>query len=458
MTDIATLLSQDFDAIWHPYTRFSTLREHQVPILSRGEGLYLYTPDGHAYMDAISSWWCCALGHSHPAIVRAIQDQAGQLQHSILGNLTHPQAIRLAHRLARLLPTPDRHTLFASDGSSAIEQAVKIAVQYRHNIGESHRRKIACLTSAYHGDTLGSMSLGYIEAFHLPFRELLFNAVRLPFPGCPCRIMQGIAPATGQSVRDSVHTQKACTAPCFAEAEAILEEVADELTAVVVEPMVQGAAGMRMHGAGWLASLATWCRNHDVLLILDEIATGFGRTGELFAFQHAAGVDPDILCLGKALTAGSLPLSATVVKDFIYRTFADLDEDHTLQHGHTFCGNPIATAAANAALDVYVAPEFLAGVRELAGLLQTGLEPCLGIPGVRDVRCLGLVGAVELEAHHGRPADSRAHRIRRHLQDQGILLRPIGDVLYLMPPLNIDRSTLDRLINEFVQAIATVAR
>ncbi|MCB1069625.1 MAG: adenosylmethionine--8-amino-7-oxononanoate transaminase [Kiritimatiellae bacterium] len=451
MTDIATLLSQDFHAIWHPYTRFSTLREHQLPVLCRGEGMHLYTPDGRAFVDAISSWWCCALGHSHPAIVRAIQSQAGQLQHSILGNLTHPQAIRLAHRLAHLLPTRDRHTLFASDGSSAIEQAVKIAVQYRHNTGETQRRKIACLTSAYHGDTLGSMSLGYVEAFHRPFRELLFSAVRLPFPQCPCRMTRDIAP--GHSEPDP-----ACTASCFAEAEAILEEVAEELTAVVVEPMVQGAAGMRMHGAGWLSSLATWCRNHDVLLILDEIATGFGRTGELFAFHHAAGVDPDILCLGKALTAGSLPLSATVVKDFVYRTFADLDEDHTLQHGHTFCGNPIAAAAANAALDVYLAPEFLTGVRELAGLLRTGLEPCREIPGVRDVRCLGLVGAVELEPHHGRPADSRAHQIRRHLQDQGILLRPIGDVLYLMPPLIIDQTTLDWLIREFIQAISTVAR
>lgn len=434
MTDTATLLSRDFGSVWHPYTRFSTLGDHALPVIERGDGIHLVDTGGRRYVDAISSWWCCALGHGHPGIVAAIRDQAARLQHSILGNLTHPQAIRLAERLAGLMPSPDRHVLFASDGSSAIEQAVKIAVQYRHNTGQPQRRRIACLSAAYHGDTLGAMSLGYVEAFHRPFYELLFDAIRLPFPS-------SLTPHP--------------SAFCFAPARELLDAHAADLTAVVVEPMVQGAAGMRMHRAEWLTALAAWCRDHDVLLILDEIATGFGRTGELFAFHHAPGVDPDILCLGKALSGGALPISATVATDRIYRTFADLDEDYTLQHGHTFCGNPIAAAAANAALDAYLEPGFLPRVRALADLLRSGLEPCRALPGVRDVRSLGLVGAVELEPHPGRPADSRAHRIRLALQDRGVLLRPIGDVLYLMPPLVIALDDLTALVRSFTDTLAT---
>lgn len=436
MYNSAQWLEEDFRSVWHPYTRFSSLEDHDLPVIERGEGVYLFDVEGRRYIDAIASWWCCALGHSHPAIVSAIQEQAGRLQHSILGNMTHPQAIRLASRLAGTLPTPDRHTLFASDGASAIEQAVKIAVQFRVNSGEPERKRFASFHAAYHGDTLGSMSLGYVEGFHRPFKPLLFDTVQLPFPCCTCLGQQG-----------------PCDCVCFQESARLLEPHAEELTAVVVEPLLQGAAGMRIHGAAWLKALEGWCRQRGILLILDEIATGFGRTGTLYAHQQA-GVDPDILCLGKGLTGGTLPLSATVVKDFIYHTFVDLDEDYTLQHGHTYCGNPIAAAAANAALDLLLDKRFLGRVHRLAEIMETGVQAAKSLPGVVDVRSLGVMAAIELEHHQGPPAQSRAHRVRKVLQDQGVLLRPIGDVLYLMPPLIIEPEVLEDLIQVWIQAVS----
>ncbi|MFH0909504.1 MAG: adenosylmethionine--8-amino-7-oxononanoate transaminase [bacterium] len=412
--------------LWHPYTRFSTFAHEPLPMIVRGEGIHLIDDQGHRYVDAISSWWCCALGHGHPKIVEAIQRQAAELQHSILGNLSHPHAVELASRLAALMPDPHRHVLFASDGSSAVEQALKIAVQYFHNIGRPERKRFACLADGYHGDTFGAMSMGYIETFHKPFQPLLIPADRLPFPGGPA----GAGPSGGTSSRSSA----------FEDALRILDPHAHEYAAVIVEPLVQGAAGMRMYGADWLKKLADWCKANGVLLIVDEIATGFGRTGTLFALEQA-GIDPDIVCVGKALSAGYLPISATIVKDTIYATFGDQPVDHTLQHGHTFSGNPICAAAALAALDVYTAPDFLPEVRRKSSLLAS----------TRDTRhpprILGLIAAVEL----GNIGHARL--VRESLVACGVLLRPLGNVVYIMPPLIISDNELTVLAQEVATAI-----
>jgi adenosylmethionine-8-amino-7-oxononanoate aminotransferase len=412
------LQQRDLAHVWHPYTRRSTLDEEPLPVIVRGEGVHLIADDGTRYLDAISSWWCAQLGHSHPALVAAIQEQAAELQHSILGNLTHPRAIELAARLARLMPSPDRHVLFAADGSSAIEQAVKIAIQFRANTGQTRRTLVACLDGAYHGDTLGAMALGYLEQFHLPYKEHLFPVVRLPFP-------EGDA---------------------FAPARQLLDRHADTLTAVIVEPLLQGASGMRLYSPCWLNALATWCRDHGVLLILDEIATGFGRTGRWFAFEHAE-IDPDIVCVGKGLTGGTMPLSATIVRDAIYDTFTDCPVDRTLQHGHTFCGHPIACAAALAALDAYAAG-VIDQVPVLGKRLRAGFQPLENHPRVREIRSLGLMTAIELNPEPTAPPPgqpSLPHRIRRALLARGILLRPLGPVLYVMPPLITPPETLDQL-------------
>jgi adenosylmethionine-8-amino-7-oxononanoate aminotransferase len=421
--------------VWHPYSRFSTLTNEDLPCIVGGEGIHLIASDGRRYVDAISSWWCCQLGHGHPDIVAAIRDQAGKLQHSILGNLTHEPAIALADRLAGLMPAPDRHVLFASDGSSAVEQAIKIAIQYRANIGQTKRHALACLEGGYHGDTLGAMALGYLDQFHRPYQRHLLPVLRLPFPSCPC----------------ALHAVT-CREPCFAPARKMLDAQAESLTAVIVEPLLQGAAGMRLYGVSWLRELADWCRTHDVLLIVDEIATGFGRTGPWFAFQHA-GIDPDIVCVGKGLAAGYLPISATIVRDNIYATFADQPADHTLQHGHTFCGNPIAAAAALAALKVYESG-IIDAVPGKGKRLADALAPLHAHPLVREVRSFGLMTAVEL---HAEPAASggisRPHRIRRRLRDLGILLRPLGPVLYVMPPLITPENDLKDLGAAIIRAM-----
>ena len=411
--------------VWHPYTTFSALEKGPLPVIVRGRGIHLYDADGRRYVDAISSWWCCALGHGRPEILAAMRRQAARLQHSILGNLSHPAAAALAARLAALMPDPRRHVLFASDGASAVEQALKIAVQVHHNRGQPKRQAFAAIRAAYHGDTLGAMSVGYLDKFHRPFRRLLAPAVALPFP----------------------------TDDDFAPARAILDRNAARLAAVIVEPLCLGAAGMRMYGQAWLRSLGAWCRHRRVPLIVDEIAMGFGRTGRMFAFEHA-GIDPDIVCVGKAMSAGTLPISATIVKDRLYRTFgADADEQ-TLQHGHTFCGNPIAAAAALASLDLVEKLDLIAETRRKAELLWQELAPAALLPQVREVRVLGLIGAVELQPEQAkRGAETRPQRVRRILFERGVLMRPLGNVVYLMPPLVISDRDLKKLARDYLAAI-----
>lgn len=411
--------------VWHPYTPASSVAAGEMPVIVRGEGIYLFDDRGQRFVDAISSWWCMALGHGHPRIVKAIQDQAVVLQQSILGNFTHPQAAELARRLALLMPTPDRHVLFASDGASAVEQALKIAMQYWNNIGRGEKHRFACLHGAYHGDTLGAMAVGYLDEWHRPFKPALSKAIQLPFP---------------------------IAADAFSIWEEQLTQHRDELAAVIVEPLCLGAAGMLMYPAELLHKLGTWCKANEVLLIDDEIAMGFGRTGRMFAFEHA-GVDPDLVCVGKALTGGALPMSATIAKNFLYETFGDEPADHTLQHGHTYCGNPIAAAAANEALRVYEEMGIAERAAALGKRLAAQLQALCNAPGVRDVRCLGLIGVVELEPNFGPNATFRPGWVRQRLQEQGVLLRPLGNVFYLMPPFIIKEEELDELVATFVAAI-----
>jgi adenosylmethionine-8-amino-7-oxononanoate aminotransferase len=418
--------------VWHPYTRVSAAEAGGLPQIVRGEGIRLFDASGRSYVDAISSWWCCALGHGDPAVVAAIRAQAGELQHSILGNLGHPRAAELAARLAGMMPSRDRHVLFASDGASAVEQAMKIAVQHARNRGLA-RTRFAALRGAYHGDTFGAMSLGYLEAFHAPFAGLLMPADRLPLPHGPHHAGHG-----------------GCS--CFAPAQAILDPHAGEYAAVVVEPLCLGAAGMHMYPPCWLAALAAWCRAREVVLIVDEIATGFGRTGRMFAFEHA-GIDPDIVCVGKALSAGYLPISATIVRDGIYRSFLDTDGSRTLQHGHTFCGNPIAAAAALAALDRYESPGFLPTVEARANFLRDRWSRAATDAGLQDVRSLGLIAAGDLP---GADAPRRAQAVRAGLLACGILARPLGSTVYLMPPLVISETDLDALVTDLASIAASV--
>ncbi|MFH1969880.1 MAG: adenosylmethionine--8-amino-7-oxononanoate transaminase [Verrucomicrobiota bacterium] len=433
--------SLDRRHLWHPYSRHSAMRDTAFPVMVRGEGVYLFDSDGRRYLDAISSWWACNLGHSHPRLVKAMTDQAQRLQHSILGNLSHPGAIELAARLGQLFPDRRRRVFFAGDGASAVEAALKIAVQYWHNLGRPERRGFVSLENAYHGDTLGAVSVGYVPEFHAPFQPLLFPVFRAAAPCCgTCAHNQ-----PPSAVAD-------CAQECVASMASILKKNAAEIAAVIVEPMCQGAAGMRIYAPACLAKMAALCRKHDVLLIADEIAMGFGRTGRMFAFEHA-GIDPDIVCLGKGLAGGYLPMSATIVREALYETFTDSKVDHTFYHGHTFAGNPVAAAVALETLRIYEEDRIVERAREAGARLQAALMPIRGLSGVRDVRGLGLLAVVELAESKGQSGPERARRMAVWLLQQGVLIRPLGSVVYLMPPLITPDSVLAQLACQVQEAL-----
>jgi adenosylmethionine-8-amino-7-oxononanoate aminotransferase len=324
------------------------------------------------------------------------------------------------------MPTPDRHVLFASDGASAVEAALKIALQFRCNTGQPERQRFAYLEDAYHGDTLGAVSVGYLEGFHKPFEPVLFPAFEVPVPDSPAQEQE-----------------------CFQKTAKVFEQHRQEMTALIVESLCQGAAGMRMYSPAYLRRLADLCRESNVLLIADEIAMGFGRTGKMFAFEHA-GINPDIVCVGKALSAGYLPISATIVKDEIYGTFADSPADHSFYHGHTFCGNPIAAAAALEALRLYEEERVGEKAEALGKTFRAQLGTLRGRPGVRDVRFLGAIAAVELDS----PA--AAGQVRQRLLAQRILARPLGGVIYLMPPLNMPPETAAEVAEALAEAVREV--
>ncbi|MGA2402756.1 MAG: adenosylmethionine--8-amino-7-oxononanoate transaminase [Syntrophobacteraceae bacterium] len=427
----------DLASLWHPYTRHSALRDG-FPVITRGEGIYLFDCEGNRYVDAISSWWACNLGHSHPRLVQAIIRQAGQLQHSILGNLTHPRAAELAYRLVDIFPDRRRRVLFASDGASAVEAALRVAVQYWHNKGEKGRFRFAAFEDAYHGDTIGAMAVGYLPAFHGAYRSLLFPVYKVKTPDCP-----GCFPGAASET---------CGLQCFSQMERTVKEHANELAAVIVEPLCQGAAGMRMYPAKYLQRLGELCRESRVLLIVDEIAMGFGRTGRMFAFEHA-GIDPDIVCVGKSLSGGYLPISAAVVKEEIFQTFADEPEDHTFYHGHTFAGNPIAAAAAIECLNIYREERIVEKAERLGRVLAAHFEAFKGVAGVANVRCLGMIAAFELTERDSVTGEERARLLCKTMLQKGVLVRPLGATIYLMLPLITD----DKVVAETVRVLLELA-
>ncbi|MFA5203453.1 MAG: adenosylmethionine--8-amino-7-oxononanoate transaminase [Lentisphaeria bacterium] len=443
-TRAAALWELDRTSLWHPFTPHSALAGEPFPILARGAGIYLYDLEGRRYLDAVSSWWAANLGHCHPRLTAAIRGQAGRLQHSILGRLSHPPAAELAARLVRLFPDPRRRVFFAGDGACAVEAALRVAVQHWHNLGRPGKCRLAAFHGDYHGDTTGAAAVGYAPEFHAAIRPLLFPVVQLPFPdcaACPRRPAGAAIPC-----RD-------CAAPCLAATEAVLAEQADELAAVIVEPHCQGAAGMRLYPPAALARLAAACRRHDILLIADEVALGFGRTGRMFSFEHA-GIDPDLVCLGKGLSGGTLPMSALVVREAVFDSFGDQPADHTFYHGHTFAGNPVAAAAALACLDVYRDEAIVDRAARLGAVLAEALAPAAATGAIRHLRCFGMIAAGDLEPDAaGTPAAARAQRVRRRLLEQGILVRPLGGTLYLMPPLIIGEPELRALAGAFVAAL-----
>jgi adenosylmethionine-8-amino-7-oxononanoate aminotransferase len=430
-----TLLDRDRAHVWHPYTQMKT-QPPPLPIV-RGQGVYLFTEDGRRLLDGISSWWVNIHGHSHSRLNQAVAAQAQKLEHVIFAGATHEPAVELAERLVGILPAGLSRVFYSDNGSTAVEVAVKLAVQYWRNRGQPSRQRIIALHHAYHGDTVGAMSVSEDSVFTKAFSSLLFPVDRAHPPYC---------------YRCPVNRQReTCGIDCLDDLGQRLRSGGDQIAAVLVEPMLQGAGGMIMWPREFLDGVRQLCYRHGVLMIADEVLTGFGRTGRLFACEHAS-VTPDIICLSKALTAGYLPLAVTAVTNAVYDAFLSDDRGRTFFHGHSFTANPIACAVALASLDLIEEGRVLERIARLERQLHDGLAPLARLPIVGDVRVLGGVAAIELVSNKatkdaGGYLDQIGPRLYPAFLERGLLLRPLGNVLYFMPPYVITDAEVDWVIS-----------
>ncbi len=438
------LVSRDRLHLWHPYTQMQTAPA-PLPIVS-ASGVYLHTEDGRRILDGISSWWVNIHGHSHPVLNAALAAQASRLEHVMFAGCTHPPAVDLAERLVARLPSGITRVFYSDNGSTAVEVAVKLAVQYWINRSEPQRRTIVALHQAYHGDTVGAMSVSDDSVFTRAFTPLLFQIERAHAPYC-FRCPLGLE-------------RRSCRIDCLTDLEQTLERLGDTAAAVIVEPMLQGAGGMIVWPREFLAGVRRLCDRFGVLLIADEVLTGFGRTGRMFACEHAE-VIPDIICLSKALTAGYLPLGATCTTEAVYDAFLSDDRSRTFFHGHSFTANPLACACAIASLELFERDDTLARVSRLEAQLQSGLEPLRDLPLVGDLRVIGGVGAIELVSDRvtksaGGYLDELGPRLTAAFIDRGLLLRPLGNVLYFMPPYVITESETQWAIEQIGEVLQGV--
>ena len=407
-----SLAADDRRYLWHPFTQQRGWEQAEPLIVQRAEGTDLIDTEGRRYIDGVSSLWCNVHGHRHPRIDAAVKAQLETVAHSTMLGLSHPPAIQLARKLVEIAPPGLARVFYSDSGSTATEIALKMAFQYWRQRGEQRPRFVS-LRDAYHGDTIGSVSVGGIDLFHSIYHPLLFDTLKAE-PGDPSHM------------------------------ELILEEHKGEIAAVIMEPLVQGAAGMIVHPEGYLREVREMCDRHDVLLICDEVAVGFGRTGRMFACEHE-GVTPDLMCVAKGITGGYLPLAATLASERIYEGFLGEHQDlRTFFHGHTYTGNPLACAAALATLDVFKEERTLEQLQPKIELLGRLLEPVAELPMVSDVRRCGFMVGIELG---GYPLEARmGHQVTLEARSRGAIVRPLGDVIVLMPPLAISEADLERLV------------
>jgi adenosylmethionine-8-amino-7-oxononanoate aminotransferase len=434
--DNDSLAQRDRQVLWHPCTQ---MRDHETlpPIpIRRGQGVWLEDFNGKRYLDAISSWWVNLFGHANPRINAAIQNQLQNLEHVILAGFTHEPVVRLSERLIEIAPRGLAHCFYASDGSAALEIALKMSFHYWQNRGEPKRTRFINLANSYHGETLGALSVGDVALYKETYRPLLLEAITVKSPDCYDR-------ESGESWADY-------STRLFAEMEKALERHAGEVCAVVVEPLVQCAGGMRMYDPVYLKLLRQACDKYRVHLIADEIAVGFGRTGTLFACEQA-GIAPDLLCLGKGLTGGYLPLSACLATDEIYQAFyAEYTARKAFLHSHSYTGNPLACSAALATLDIFRDDDVLNRNRQLATHMAQATAALAEHPHVAEVRQTGMILAIEMvkdrKTREPFPwQERRGLAVYRHALEQGALLRPLGDVIYFMPPYVIQPEEIDFL-------------
>ncbi len=416
------LVALDLAHVWHPFTQMALWPSDAPLIIERAEGNWLIDTEGQRYLDGVSSLWVTVHGHRKPELDEALRAQLGKIAHSTLLGLTNVPAIELAAKLVQIAPKGLEKVFYSDSGSTSVEIALKMAYQYCQLTGRKTKRRFAALTEAYHGDTLGSVSVGGVDLFHDRFRDLLFEVERVP--------------ATIEAAR------------------ALLEKKADTLAGFIVEPLIQGAAGMLTQPRGYLKALETLCREHDVLLICDEVATGFGRTGKMFAVEQE-DVHPDFMCVAKGLTGGYLPLAATLTTSRVFRAFlGTAAEQKTFFHGHTYTGNPLACAVALANLELFETQKTLERMEPTVEALTRGLETLAELKHVTEIRQRGLMIGVQLEEYpYG---DRKGFAVCQAARKRGVLIRPLGNVVVLMPPLSLTVAEAELLVRAVRESIVEV--
>jgi len=441
------LAAADKRYIWHPFTQMKDYEGMEPAIIEQGEGSYLIDIHGRRYLDGVSSLWVIVHGHRCAEIDRAIIEQVGRISHSTLLGLSHPPAIELAERLVEITPRGLERVFYSDNGSTGCEIALKMAFQYWQHRGARNKTQFISFKNAYHGDTLGAVSVGGIDLFHEAFRPLLFPVLQAEAPYCYRCPLNLSLPACGMACLDSL--------------ERILKDHHEEVAAVIIEPLVQGAAGMITHPPGFLSGVRELCTRYEVLMIADEVAVGFGRTGKMFACDHEQ-VRPDVMVLAKGITGGYLPLAATLTTEEVYAAFlGDHHEFKTFFHGHTYTGNPLACAAALANLEVFARDKTLEQLAPKIDFLARRLERFEELPAVGEVRQCGFMTGIELLADKETrapfpPQEKIGIKVILEARKRGVIIRPLGDVIVIMPPLSISQAELEELVEVIYQSIKTV--
>jgi len=439
--------SMDREFVWHPFTQMKEYEERDPLVIEGGDGSFLIDSEGNKYIDGVSSLWVNIHGHKVPEIDQAIEKQLRKLGHSTLLGITNPPAAELAKKIIDICPSGLKKVFYSGDGASAVEVALKMVLQYWQHKGKPEKSKYVYLENGYHGDTLGAVSVGGIDVFHSAFKPLLFESYKAPSYYCyRCPLGK---------------TYPSCKVACADEVEKILKQNHDHIAAIILEPYVQAAGGMVVSPPGYLEKIRQYCDRYDVLMIVDEVATGFGRTGKMFACEHE-NVTPDIMVLGKGLTGGYLPLSATITNQKVYDAFlGNYDEFKTFFHGHSYSGNPLSCAAALGNLEAFDNYETLENLPEKIEIFENELKEFASLDHVGDARNKGLMAGIELvkerDTKEPYPAGEKmGWKVCEKALEEGVLIRPLGNVVVLMPPLGIKNEDLKHLMKVTYRSIKEV--
>lgn len=442
------LVKLDLEHIWHPCSQMKDYEELKPIIVDHAKGVYLYDINGKSYVDVVSSWWCNLLGHCNYRINEAVKKQIDNLEHVIFANFSHKPAIELCNKLSKVVPEGLNKFFFTDNGSAAIEVAMKMSFQYHYQTGNKQKKRFIALTDAYHGETLGALSVSGVDLYSKIYKPMLLDIIRVEGPDC-YRCKYGKCRGN-------------CGAECFESAEKIFEEYGDETCAFLIEPLVQAAAGMKIYSKEYLKKLRKYCDKYNVHLIADEIATGYGRTGKMFACNHAE-ISPDIMCLSKGLTGGYMPMALAVTNDKIYNAFyADYNEGKAFMHSHTYSGNPLACSAAIEVLNILNDEKIIDKAQENAIYFNNLIkEKIYSHKNVGDIRNIGLINAIELveDKKSKKSLDSKnryGYQIYKKALEKGVLLRPLGDVIYFNPPLILEKDDMYFIVNVCLECIEEV--